>query len=264
MVRWWLLAMFLMGSVGACDNPDKPEHQNKIPVVDTLTVAEDNITVGWMTSIWCHASDPDKDRFTYSWQATGGRLVPLGSYRYGQECGSTICWIAEQAGEHEITVTVSDSKGGNTTQSVHVTAVGPTGFYTVDADRVVDNLHYVLKSRKDKYFLSEMVDVILMITNKEEQPDTLTGRMDPEYSFQFWQDDVAVGAYPRIFYQYSNYEFILDPGESAVWSCGWNPANFVNVPAHEGVFLIRAQFIGESSGVPVLNEWVEAEVSFAR
>ena len=262
MVKRCLAAIVLMGLVGACDNPDKPDQQNKAPMIDTLTVAEDSVPVGWMTSIWCNASDPDKDRFAYSWEATGGRLVPRGSYRNGNEHGSTIWWIAEQAGQYEITVTVSDSKGAVATQSIRVTAVSPTGFHPVEADRVVDNLRYVLKSRKDTYSIGEVVDVVLMVTNEGEQPDTLTGAEDPEYDFQFLQDDVAVGACPNMHYMYSNYEFIVEPGESAVWSCARNP--FVEHPAHEGICLVRARFIGASSGVPVVNEWVEAEVSLVR
>ncbi len=61
----------------------------------------------------CVASDPDGDGLSYQWSAERGRIV-------GQ--GPVVEWLAPTAcADYIVTVTVTDSKGAEASQSVTIT-----------------------------------------------------------------------------------------------------------------------------------------------
>jgi PKD repeat protein len=66
-----------------------------------------------MTSaIQCTASDPDEGKLSYAWSANGGNIS-------GE--GSAATWVAPNAfGTYTITVTVSDGRGGEATETIEI------------------------------------------------------------------------------------------------------------------------------------------------
>ena len=83
---------------------------NQRPVITSLTPEATTIIPGGVTSITCEANDPDGDKLSYTWSATGGTVS-------GQ--GKTIAWQAAEKdgkpvanGDYVISVTVDDGKEG--------------------------------------------------------------------------------------------------------------------------------------------------------
>jgi hypothetical protein len=79
---------------------------NRQPVIQQITGSSDwsPLTEGQFT---CTASDPDGDRLYYKWTADNGTISGN---------GATATWISPAAmGKYNITVTVSDGKGGEAT-----------------------------------------------------------------------------------------------------------------------------------------------------
>lgn len=99
------MVLALAGCKKAVDNS-----ANSSPEIVSLTTTSAKLGLGQPAVIKCVASDPDGDPLTYVWESSdGGPLDPLGAnpnevvYTTHSCCG----------GITEITVTVTDDKGGN-------------------------------------------------------------------------------------------------------------------------------------------------------
>jgi hypothetical protein len=96
--------------IAAISRPNNP------PVVTGLTIdgappAKENTARQWVTkTIHCNAEDPDGDKLSYLWRATGGKIT-------GE--GSTVGWTSPGVnGEYTITVVVSDGRDGRSEGSI--------------------------------------------------------------------------------------------------------------------------------------------------
>ena len=90
---------------------------NQSPVIDNLSANPSGTLYGGSTLLTCIASDPDGDVVRYSWTASEGSITGV---------GNKVTWIApSKSGSFNITVIVSDGKGGETQGNVMVT-VAPT------------------------------------------------------------------------------------------------------------------------------------------
>jgi len=82
---------------------------NNPPVIESLTTDCPRVRPGHSGIITCVASDPDGDELTYEWSAERGTID-------GE--GAEVTWIAPgDYGDYLITVTVSDGRGGEVTDS---------------------------------------------------------------------------------------------------------------------------------------------------
>jgi hypothetical protein len=100
------ISLLFLIALGAC------APHNDAPVITDLTAAPSVIGQAETTVIECVASDPDGDELSYQWSAEQGSTS-------GQ--GPTINWTAPNAcGDYIVTVTVTDSKGAKTSQSVTI------------------------------------------------------------------------------------------------------------------------------------------------
>ena len=87
---------------------------NQPPQIVKLGVASSRVSPGAETWVGCTVFDPDGDNIRYEWGATGGR--------FDTPPGNNMTWIApERNGDWVITLTVSDSAGNTTTESLTVT-----------------------------------------------------------------------------------------------------------------------------------------------
>jgi hypothetical protein len=85
---------------------------NHPPVIDSLTAEPQVVRRAMTSTIECIAQDPDDDELGYTWSASGGNIT-------GEE--PTITWVAPNAYDtYTITVTVTDGRGGEATQSVDI------------------------------------------------------------------------------------------------------------------------------------------------
>jgi hypothetical protein len=91
----------------------KPNHP---PVVSGFTIdgappVKENTARQWVTkTIHCNAEDPDGDKLSYLWRATGGKIT-------GE--GSTVGWTSPGVnGDYTITVVVSDGRDGKAEGSI--------------------------------------------------------------------------------------------------------------------------------------------------
>jgi hypothetical protein len=85
---------------------------NQSPVISSLTASQSGILTGGSTTLTCIASDPDGDIVRYSWSASEGNITGV---------GNKVTWVApNKGGNFNITVILSDGKGGETRGNVMV------------------------------------------------------------------------------------------------------------------------------------------------
>jgi hypothetical protein len=85
---------------------------NQEPVIDSLAAEQTGCGSTDVVPIECIAYDPDGDQLEYTWEATGGTISAE---------GSIAVWTApEEYDTYYITVTVTDSRGGQTEDEIHI------------------------------------------------------------------------------------------------------------------------------------------------
>jgi hypothetical protein len=91
---------------------------NNPPVIWSVDPEWKRLKKASNTPVVCLAADPDGDELSYSWTATDGEGNPAGSFT-GE--GDTVTWFAPNAyGTYGITVTVSDGRGGEVSDTTTV------------------------------------------------------------------------------------------------------------------------------------------------
>lgn len=96
---------------------------NQAPVISSLSASPSGILYGGSTTLTCIASDPDGDVVRYSWSASEGSITGV---------GNKVTWIApNKGGNFNVTVIVSDGKGGETTGNVMVSVAAATRTVTI-------------------------------------------------------------------------------------------------------------------------------------
>lgn len=97
---------------------------NRPPVISTVLVAPAVVFPGKSADITCVATDPDGDELNYGWEAGEGTIVGG---------GSKVAWVAPtQVGEYLIRITVTDGKGGSTSQNISLQVIGPEKTITLN------------------------------------------------------------------------------------------------------------------------------------
>ena len=85
---------------------------NQPPVIFSLTSEWQQVQKAMTSAIKCKARDPDGDKLSYTWSANGGNIT-------GE--GATVTWVAPDAfGTYTITVTITDGRGGQATESIDI------------------------------------------------------------------------------------------------------------------------------------------------
>jgi hypothetical protein len=96
---------------------------NQSPIISSLSANPSGILYGGSAVITCIASDPDGDVVRYSWSASEGSITGV---------GNKVTWIApNKGGSFNVTVIVSDDKGGQTQGNVMVTVSASTNTTTI-------------------------------------------------------------------------------------------------------------------------------------
>jgi hypothetical protein len=86
---------------------------NQSPAISELVASPSGILYGGSTTLTCMATDPDGDVVRYSWSASEGSITGV---------GNRVTWVApNKGGNYNVTVVVSDGKGGETRGDVMVT-----------------------------------------------------------------------------------------------------------------------------------------------
>jgi hypothetical protein len=86
---------------------------NQNPVITDLVAKPNLVGLGGSSIITCAANDPDGDTVRFTWSASDGDITGV---------GDEITWMApRKTGTFEITVVVSDGKGGESKNNVLVT-----------------------------------------------------------------------------------------------------------------------------------------------
>jgi hypothetical protein len=94
---------------------------DQAPIISSLSSNPSSVLSGGTAVLTCIASDPDGDVVRYSWTASEGSITGV---------GNKVTWIApNKGGNYNITVIVSDGKGGETRGNVMLTVAAST--YTV-------------------------------------------------------------------------------------------------------------------------------------
>jgi len=97
---------------------------NQPPLISSLTGDPSGVLYGGTATITCIASDPDGDVVRYSWSASEGSISGV---------GEKVTWKApNKGGDFNVTVIVSDGKGGETTGNVMVVVSAATRTITIN------------------------------------------------------------------------------------------------------------------------------------
>mgnify|MGYP001030022548 CR=1 FL=1 len=86
---------------------------NHPPFIDSLTSEWQQVQKAMTSAIQCTAQDPDGDKLNFTWSANGGNISGK---------GALVTWVAPDTfGTYTITVTVTDGRGGQATESIDIT-----------------------------------------------------------------------------------------------------------------------------------------------
>jgi len=96
--------------VGCDDTTVEPK--NNAPVITSLTVDNETILIGDIVTLTCEATDEDGDALTYSWDDNGD-IADITTH--------TIQYYAEEIGTFTIICIVSDSNGGEVSETIELT-----------------------------------------------------------------------------------------------------------------------------------------------
>ncbi len=96
---------------------------NQSPIISDLSASPSGVLYGQTAMLTCIANDPDGDVLSYNWSASAGSISGV---------GNKVTWIApSKSGSFNITVLVSDGKGGQTQGNVMVTVAAATNVTTL-------------------------------------------------------------------------------------------------------------------------------------
>lgn len=122
-----LITLTMVGS--GCAAPPAPPlpppqaEPNKAPLISSITAKPAEILYGASSLLTCIAIDPDNDPIIYSWSASEGTIAGT---------GREVTWIApNKEGNFNITVSLRDNRGGQTTGNVMVTVSPPIRTITI-------------------------------------------------------------------------------------------------------------------------------------
>jgi hypothetical protein len=96
---------------------------NQAPVISSLAANPSGVLYGGTTTITCVATDPDGDSIDYGWSASEGDISGV---------GNVVTWVApEKGGDFDVTVIVSDGKGGETTGNLRISVAAASRTVTI-------------------------------------------------------------------------------------------------------------------------------------
>jgi hypothetical protein len=96
---------------------------NQPPEISSLTADPSGVIYGGVATLTCIATDPDGDVVNYSWTSSEGTITGV---------GNKVTWKApNKGGNFNITVHLSDGKGGETTGNVMVVVSAATRTITI-------------------------------------------------------------------------------------------------------------------------------------
>ena len=85
---------------------------NRPPQINSLGASDEQLVPLGNCTITCEASDPDGNKLTYTWSASGGNISGI---------GPIVTWTAPDAeGNYAITVKVIDNMGGENASSLNI------------------------------------------------------------------------------------------------------------------------------------------------
>lgn len=97
----WLALVVLTALLTSCN---KDEDVNSNPIIQSIQVNPNSVAANGVVTISVTAVDPDGDALTYAYVVTGGAISGV---------GPSVSWTAPStSGANQVTVTVSDGKGG--------------------------------------------------------------------------------------------------------------------------------------------------------
>jgi hypothetical protein len=114
---------------------------NHRPAIISLTAEQEEVLSSGSSQIACNASDPDGDKLSYEWSASGGSITGT---------GAVVNWVAPgEVGMYNATVVVTDSRGGEDTGSIALSVV--TSMPPTVEDLIVTADHKYLKETTGGY-----------------------------------------------------------------------------------------------------------------
>jgi outer membrane protein OmpA-like peptidoglycan-associated protein len=123
------------GGSASCAADIKVEEKPNHPPTASLSIERSPILPGEHTGVTCNGSDPDNDPLTYSYTATGGKIVGSGSNVQFDATGL-------QPGSYSVKCTVNDGRGGTADASGNVEVKEPPQIKQLEAKLALHSVYF--------------------------------------------------------------------------------------------------------------------------
>jgi len=228
----FLLYLVVIIVVFGCGRTD-----SRPPIIFSVKAYPEIVPPGESSTITVEAGDPDRDKLSYMWAASGGAI---------QGTGKTVAWLPpEIEGKYELTVTVSDGSDSVTeTITVRVWKTRPGDYYPL----AIGN-KWTFQDNNNNSINFEVIDTIDISGTKVFVKQTTTSELEGAVNYSYVAKDdngvnqhavggASVGDDTIIFSPtLPLYKFPLIPGES------WEAEFDVKVP--DGYFVGNGKAVYE-------------------
>lgn len=180
----WLALVVLTALLTSCN---KDEDVNSNPIIQSIQVNPNSVAANGVVTISVTAVDPDGDALTYAYVVTGGAISGV---------GPSVSWTAPStSGANQVTVTVSDGKGGtatgNGTLNVQQSVTQITGSARFLAGTAGDlsNAKVSLYTNRDNWVNNNPIKWVAVSGFGANVSFTVTGINPGNYYLDVWKDN---------------------------------------------------------------------------
>lgn len=162
--HYFLLASILF----SCSDED-----SRPPIIFSIKAEPKIVEPGGSLTVTVEAGDPDKDKLSYSWSVSNGRI---------EGTNKTAIWYSPEAeGKYDITVTVSDgSNSVNQSITVRVWKTRPGDYYPLSVGN-----RWVYKDKNDNIINFDIIDTIDILGTKVFVKQTITSGYEGAINYSY-------------------------------------------------------------------------------
>jgi len=147
------------------------------PIIFSVAAEPKIVAPGESSKITVEAGDPDKDKISYTWSASGGRI---------DGTGKAVTWVSPEAeGKYDLTVTVSDGSGtAEGSITLRVWKPRPGDYYPLEVGN-----KWTFVDKNSNTIVFEIIDTIDISGTKAFVKQTTTSGLEGAVNFSYVSRD---------------------------------------------------------------------------